>query len=92
MRNNKSGFRFIFSNNCYCFYLGGIVMGMGIESSCHIHGLFHHTCVSYELILGDGSLVTCSKVTNYYFLIMLYNIHKYYNTDFSLDRMFNKQM
>lgn len=42
--------------------VGGLVMGTGIESSSHVHGLFQHICVSYELVLADGSLVTCSKV------------------------------
>lgn len=41
--------------------VGGLVMGTGIESSSHIYGLFQHTCVSYELVLSDGSLVVCSK-------------------------------
>lgn len=40
--------------------VGGLVMGTGIESSSHKHGLFQHICVSYELVLGDGSVVTCS--------------------------------
>lgn len=44
--------------------VGGLVMGTGIESSSHRHGLFQHTCVSYELILSDGSLVVCSKEEN----------------------------
>lgn len=37
-------------------------MGTGIESSSHIYGLFQHTCVAYELVLADGSLVRCSPV------------------------------
>ncbi|GJQ68037.1 hypothetical protein Trydic_g10670 [Trypoxylus dichotomus] len=44
--------------------VGGLVMGTGIESSSHKYGLFQHTCVSYELVLSDGSLVTCSKTEN----------------------------
>jgi len=40
--------------------VGGLVMGTGIETSSHIFGLFQHTCRSYELVLADGSLVTCS--------------------------------
>ena len=38
------------------------MMGTGLESSSHKYGLFQHICVSYELVLADGSLVTCSKV------------------------------
>lgn len=37
-------------------------MGTGIESSSHIYGLFQHTCVAYELVLADGSLVRCTPV------------------------------
>jgi delta24-sterol reductase len=37
-------------------------MGTGVESSSHKYGLFQHICISYELVLADGSLVTCSKV------------------------------
>ena len=37
-------------------------MGCGIETSSHKYGLFQHICVSYELVLGDGTLTTCSKV------------------------------
>lgn len=44
--------------------VGGLVMGTGIESSSHIYGLFQHICVSYELVLADGSLITCSKDKN----------------------------
>uniref|UniRef100_A0A1B6C4R1 Delta(24)-sterol reductase n=2 Tax=Clastoptera arizonana TaxID=38151 RepID=A0A1B6C4R1_9HEMI len=41
--------------------VGGLIMGTGIESSSHIYGLFQHICVSFELVLADGSCVTCSK-------------------------------
>lgn len=41
--------------------VGGLVMGTGVESTSHKYGLFQHICVSYELVLADGSLVTCSK-------------------------------
>lgn len=41
--------------------IGGLVMGCGIESSSHVHGLFHNICVEYELCLSDGAVVTCSK-------------------------------
>ena len=37
-------------------------MGCGIETSSHKYGLFQHICVSYELVLGDGTLTTCNKV------------------------------
>lgn len=44
--------------------VGGLVMGTGIESSSHRYGLFQHTCVSYELVLCDGSVIKCSKDKN----------------------------
>lgn len=44
--------------------VGGLVMGTGVESSSHIYGLFQHICVSFELVLSDGSLVTCSSNDN----------------------------
>lgn len=44
--------------------VGGLVMGTGIETSSHKHGLFQHICLSYELVLADGSVVTCSKDEN----------------------------
>lgn len=44
--------------------VGGCVMGTGIESSSHIYGLFQHICVSYELVVADGSVVTCSREKN----------------------------
>lgn len=44
--------------------VGGLVMGTGVESSSHIYGLFQHICISFELVLSDGSVVTCSKDNN----------------------------
>ena len=37
-------------------------MGTGIETTSHKHGLFQHICVSFELVLADGSVVKCTKV------------------------------
>ncbi|XP_017780196.1 PREDICTED: delta(24)-sterol reductase-like [Nicrophorus vespilloides] len=45
--------------------IGGLVMGTGIESTSHKHGLFQHICVSYELVLCDGSVVKCTKDENH---------------------------
>ncbi|XP_063542976.1 delta(24)-sterol reductase-like isoform X1 [Cydia strobilella] len=44
--------------------VGGLVMGTGVETSSHVHGLFQHICLQYELVLADGSVVTCSKDEN----------------------------
>lgn len=44
--------------------VGGLVMGMGVESSSHIYGLFQSICLSYEMVLADGSLIKCSREEN----------------------------
>ncbi|KOB78329.1 24-dehydrocholesterol reductase, partial [Operophtera brumata] len=36
--------------------VGGLVMGTGVETSSHEHGLFQHICQQYELVLADGSV------------------------------------
>lgn len=48
---------------------GGLVMGIGLESSSHKFGLFHETCTRYELVTADGDLITCSKVV---FILLYY--------------------
>ncbi len=40
--------------------LGGAVAGVGIEASSHRHGLVHDTVMELEVLLGDGSVVTCT--------------------------------
>ncbi len=42
--------------------VGGMINGCGVESSSKKYGLFQHTCVSYELVMADGSLVVATKV------------------------------
>ena len=37
--------------------MGGTLMGTGIESSSHRFGLFYESCVAFELLLADGSIV-----------------------------------
>uniref|UniRef100_A0A0B7AT95 Delta(24)-sterol reductase n=1 Tax=Arion vulgaris TaxID=1028688 RepID=A0A0B7AT95_9EUPU len=44
--------------------VGGLIMGVGIETSSHRYGLFQHCCVSYEIVTADGSVVKCSKEEN----------------------------
>ncbi|XP_022101668.1 delta(24)-sterol reductase-like [Acanthaster planci] len=44
--------------------VGGMIMGVGIETSSHKFGLFQHNCVAYELVMADGSLVRCSENEN----------------------------
>ena len=45
--------------------LGGAVAGVGIESSSHRHGLVHDTMLELEVLLGDGSVVTCTPDNEY---------------------------
>lgn len=40
--------------------VGGAVSGLGIESSSFKYGLVHETVEETEILLGDGSTVTCS--------------------------------
>jgi len=42
---------------------GGLVCGTGIETSSHKYGLFADACLEFELVMADGSLVSCSKVS-----------------------------
>ncbi|XP_064626464.1 delta(24)-sterol reductase-like [Lineus longissimus] len=44
--------------------VGGLIMGVGIETSSHKYGLFQHCCVAFELVMADGSVVKCSKDEN----------------------------
>ena len=44
--------------------VGGLIMGVGIETSSHLYGLFQHTCISYDVITSDGNLVHCSEDCN----------------------------
>lgn len=37
--------------------VGGCINGYGIEGTSHLFGLFADSCVAYELVLADGSLI-----------------------------------
>jgi len=37
--------------------VGGAIMGAGLESSSHRFGLFSDNCLSYEILLGNGTVV-----------------------------------
>lgn len=41
--------------------VGGAVQGGSGESSSHYYGLFSDTCLEYEVVLGNGEVVTCSR-------------------------------
>lgn len=51
--------------------VGGLVMGTGVESSSHVYGLFQHICLEYELVLADGSVVTCNEVSKFVIISIL---------------------
>ncbi|KJZ70641.1 hypothetical protein HIM_09961 [Hirsutella minnesotensis 3608] len=40
--------------------VGGLLMGVGVEVSSHMHGFLSETVHACEVVLGDGSLVRCS--------------------------------
>jgi FAD/FMN-containing dehydrogenase len=44
--------------------IGGSVSGLGIESSSFKYGLVHETVEELEVLLSDGSTVTCSPTQN----------------------------
>lgn len=44
--------------------LGGLAMGTGMTTHSHKVGLYHENIESYEVVLGDGSLVKASKTEN----------------------------
>lgn len=44
--------------------VGGLYMGVGVETSSHKYGLFNDSVVEAEVVLADGSVVTCSETEN----------------------------
>src|SRR3989338_6487956 len=44
--------------------VGGGVQGGAGESSSFKHGLFHDTCLEYEIVLGNGDVVIASPTQN----------------------------
>lgn len=44
--------------------VGGAIMGGAAESSSHQWGCFHDTCLSYELINGNGDVVKATPLEN----------------------------
>ena len=41
--------------------IGGAVAGVGIEASSFSYGLVHDTMLELEVLLGDGSVVVCTR-------------------------------
>ena len=46
------------------FTVGGLIMGVGIETSSHIHGLFNDSVVELEVVTASGDVVKCSRSEN----------------------------
>jgi len=44
--------------------VGGGIQGGAGESSSFKHGLFHDTCLEYEIVLGNGEVITASPTQN----------------------------
>lgn len=44
--------------------VGGLYLGVGIETSSHKYGLFNDSVVEAEIILANGDVVTCNKDNN----------------------------
>jgi delta24-sterol reductase len=44
--------------------VGGLYMGVGIETSSHKYGLFNDSVVSAEVALSSGEVITCSREEN----------------------------
>ncbi|KAH9257878.1 hypothetical protein BASA81_003897 [Batrachochytrium salamandrivorans] len=44
--------------------VGGLFMGVGIETSSHKYGLFNDTVLEAEVVLADGTVLVCSKTQN----------------------------
>ncbi len=45
--------------------VGGALSGIGIESSSFRYGLVHETIVEFDVLLGDGKMVTCRADNEY---------------------------
>ncbi len=44
--------------------IGGAINGGALESSSHRYGQFNDTCLSYEIMLGNGEIITASPKNN----------------------------
>jgi delta24-sterol reductase len=44
--------------------VGGLIMGFGVETSSHKHGLFQHICTAFEVVTAEGKLLKCSAEEN----------------------------
>jgi delta24-sterol reductase len=44
--------------------VGGLIMGFGVETSSHKHGLFQFICESFDIVTAEGQLLHCSANEN----------------------------
>lgn len=44
--------------------VGGAIMGTALESSSYKHGQFNDICLSYEILLGNGTVITATPYQN----------------------------
>ncbi|KAG5176936.1 hypothetical protein JKP88DRAFT_189544 [Tribonema minus] len=44
--------------------IGGLTMGLGMETNSHLLGLIQETVVAFEVVLSDGSLVRATREEN----------------------------
>ena len=44
--------------------VGGLYMGVGIETSSHKYGLFNDSVISADIVTASGEVVTCSNTQN----------------------------
>lgn len=45
--------------------VGGAIVGIGIESSCFLHGFFHESVMEAEVLLPSGEIVVCTRENEY---------------------------
>lgn len=57
--------------------LGGAVAGCSIESTSYRLGGFHDSCIEYEIVSGEGEIVTCSEEKD---PLLFHMIHGSYGT------------
>ncbi len=57
--------------------LGGAVAGCSIESTSYRLGGFHDSCIEYEIVSGEGEVVTCSEEQD---PLIFHMIHGSYGT------------
>jgi Delta24-sterol reductase len=44
--------------------IGGLTMGLGMETNSHLLGLIQETVVAFEVVLSDGRLVRATATEN----------------------------